>query len=474
MVVQLRRLLDTGDPDDRALVETVDNPGRPMRVIAAVGAGTGLSYHGADRIALRLPILDPSGSADELLSLRQDDTVAQVLMLPIHAQLIWGNDFSASVFDPAVGIPIPKVTTGTLGYFDACFTADELLAVHSLDGDSAWHLVGFEAVIPEHIRRFMHHYVLYGFYDGSPCTEANSAGGSLIWEWARGVDGRPMPAEAGFPMARASTELSPGRSAFRKFVVNYHIDNPDAEQNFVTDAGIRVFATQQLREHDAGSLQFGDPALTMTGTQLPKGKSSVTFECPSSCTERLGEAITIFNTQLHMHAKGIAMQTVQRGKNSSVKGGSNAPVVSQYYDVGFQDQVDRRMVVEPGDSFHTTCVYDTGDREDVKFGSGSDDEMCINFVLYYPATPHLASTGHRCGAGVCGSISTQLHPIETGAEDSALNVIRTWPSVMSCDEETPASSPTLMHNGGLARAPLPGYGYAGLITVLLAAIHFVP
>jgi hypothetical protein len=35
----------------------------------------------------------------------------------------------------------------------------------------------------------------------------------------------------------------------------------------------------------------------------------------------------------------------------------------------------------PGDSFKTTCYYEDGG----KFGRGSDDEMCIAFIMYYPA-----------------------------------------------------------------------------------------
>ena len=37
--------------------------------------------------------------------------------------------------------------------------------------------------------------------------------------------------------------------------------------------------------------------------------------------------------------------------------------------------------VLPGDSFRTTCYYKDGS----KFGPGSEDEMCIAFIWYYPA-----------------------------------------------------------------------------------------
>ena len=40
----------------------------------------------------------------------------------------------------------------------------------------------------------------------------------------------------------------------------------------------------------------------------------------------------------------------------------------------------------PGDSFKTTCYYEDGG----KFGRGSDDEMCIAFIMYYPAREYFS------------------------------------------------------------------------------------
>lgn len=37
--------------------------------------------------------------------------------------------------------------------------------------------------------------------------------------------------------------------------------------------------------------------------------------------------------------------------------------------------------IMPGDSFRTTCFY----RDGSKFGLGSQEEMCIGYIMYYPA-----------------------------------------------------------------------------------------
>ena len=43
-------------------------------------------------------------------------------------------------------------------------------------------------------------------------------------------------------------------------------------------------------------------------------------------------------------------------------------------------------VIEPGDRLVTTCEYSSTSRDTpTRFGEGTDDEMCFNFMLVYPA-----------------------------------------------------------------------------------------
>ena len=54
--------------------------------------------------------------------------------------------------------------------------------------------------------------------------------------------------------------------------------------------------------------------------------------------------------------------------------------LSNYHQGGFLTPQETYKVL-PGDSFRTTCYYKDGS----KFGLGSEDEMCITFIIYYPA-----------------------------------------------------------------------------------------
>ncbi|CAI5527453.1 unnamed protein product, partial [Closterium sp. Naga37s-1] len=73
--------------------------------------------------------------------------------------------------------------------------------------------------------------------------------------------------------------------------------------------------------------------------------------------------------------------------------------------------------VFPGDELRTTCVWDSSARSAVtRGGPSSDDEMCINYLVYYPVTKGhemvmcfdycASTTNHACGAGEIRYIPT--------------------------------------------------------------------
>ena len=81
LVVELRRLLVTEDGEDRPVAYGIDNVGRPMRVILAHGQVSGdgvFGYHSSNRIAVKLNLLDPTASLDELATLRTDPDVVTI------------------------------------------------------------------------------------------------------------------------------------------------------------------------------------------------------------------------------------------------------------------------------------------------------------------------------------------------------------------------------------------------------------
>jgi len=54
-----------------------------------------------------------------------------------------------------------------------------------------------------------------------------------------------------------------------------------------------------------------------------------------------------------------------------------------FWDFAFQQNTPVNYTIEPGDRISTHCVYNRGNK-DVPFAEASDDEMCIQYVFYYP------------------------------------------------------------------------------------------
>merc|ERR1712136_693437 len=142
-----------------------------------------------------------------------------------------------------------------------------------------------------------------------------------------------------------------------------------------------------------------------------------------TCTSSWTENITFIGGMPHMHAVGAAMLTEFYGPDNTLLGTHEA----EYYRFETQHTalMKESIVVPPGSHLVTTCTLDTPST--VEFSLGSTDEMCIHFLLYYPAQDH--PYGSLCGQEICGGLDNVSVP-ET--------VIRSFGS--SCDESSSTST----------------------------------
>jgi hypothetical protein len=71
---------------------------------------------------------------------------------------------------------------------------------------------------------------------------------------------------------------------------------------------------------------------------------------------------------------------------------------------GFFDQEFRPqspcVEIRPGDTITTTCNYDNGTGQTVVGGEATTQEMCMNFLIYFPRLPNPSD-------GYCGTIEGQ-------------------------------------------------------------------
>jgi hypothetical protein len=183
-----------------------------------------------------------------------------------------------------------------------------------------------------------------------------------------------MPENVGIPL------FGPG-SQFRSISIQTHYNNPNKVPNLLDSSGMRLYYTVIPREIEAAWLQIADPFTLLSGTAIASGLTQYSFSCGGECSSFVleGEPVTVIAEGLHMHQTGVRMT------NELIRDGEVVNFAAvEVFDVEQQGifrvpQPDFQIL--PGDSFRTTCYY----RDGAKFGLSSQEEMCIAYMLYYPA-----------------------------------------------------------------------------------------
>ncbi|KAI8607127.1 PHM/PNGase F domain-containing protein [Chytriomyces sp. MP71] len=209
----------------------------------------------------------------------------------------------------------------------------------------------------------------------SLCSQA-----ALLWAPGNGMT--VYPAEAGLPI---------GSGGFEYFSLQIHYNNPDGLSKVVDSSGFKFYYTSVLRKYDIGLLLVGQFDLTIPGNSSTYTDSD-TGICPSTCTSKFPGNITIISNVLHMHTLGFNISTRQiRGSQEIIPLGER-----HYYDFNYQGvspPTDPNAVLMPGDTLLTKCRFKptSGLRNNVThFGENTADEMCLNYISYYPRNPKIS------------------------------------------------------------------------------------
>ena len=176
LMVQTRRLLNTGDPQDRRIVDdsSSDIPGH--RIIAAWGDTSSISYHVGRRARGMVRWYrfghNDGVSFDKLISEQSD------------------GYFELTAQD----YPIKPIDTE---YVSFCLTWSEVRAQLPPDLDS-FMVIGVEELIDEDTAPYIHHFTAFGGgeEDVSECTERGSML-DLIYAWAPGENAMMTPENVG-------------------------------------------------------------------------------------------------------------------------------------------------------------------------------------------------------------------------------------------------------------------------------------
>jgi len=212
------------------------------------------------------------------------------------------------------------------------------------------------------------------------------------------------------PDVTGMTIAVPGRM-YVAFQMHY---NNEANVQGLTDAsGLAIYRTNQLRQYETGTFLFGT-----IGVPVPKLMPAVSLSgiCNSTATHDMipDAGVTVYASFLHAHQRGRRIWTsvVRNGTFIGTMGNN------QNYDFNLQKiQLLPPMLLRKDDEYVTVCTYNTvNDTKDVAWGETTADEMCFNFLYYYPiinasiSTQQCGTRGNPVGAGRPGAASCALQP----------------------------------------------------------------
>lgn len=259
------------------------------------------------------------------------------------------------------------------------------------------HIVKFESIIQDGNEATVHHMIAYYCPEylitndshigvEGPCDEWSEnmpsrqcRGERMAYVWAVGGNDLYMPQSAGMPLS--------GDSGFHYVFMEIHYDNPLKKSGIVDSSGFRMYVTPTLRENDVGILMIG-LNINYLGQWIPPGLSNAHNAgfMSSECTENSvpDEGIKVFGSFLHQHTIGKALNF------RHIRNGTElTPIDTNLnYDFNYQQTIifDEHITILPGDSFIIDCWTDSRSRTEITIsGETSSQEMCLEFLLYYPS-----------------------------------------------------------------------------------------
>jgi hypothetical protein len=241
-------------------------------------------------------------------------------------------------------------------------------------GDEEVQAIAFKTITDN--AKVLHHWIL----SGRP--------GGFLTGWAPGEDGiRLMRPDVGMLMPRGPGSLNLDMHYFNTMGTTTESDKSGVE--------VCVVKKPKFRKNNAAVTM----SLASLGDFLGGGlapANTVNHEVTSNCTVGGSQPVTLLSASPHAHKYARHMRfTLKRSS------GEMLVMHDQPFMFGEQKSfaLDPPVVVNPGDVITTTCVYTNMTSKNITFGESTEDEMCFNFAMYYPAGGLTCSGGGFFGGG---------------------------------------------------------------------------
>lgn len=197
--------------------------------------------------------------------------------------------------------------------------------------------------------KVVHHWILWD------ATEGSSLAG-----WAPGGIPDELPSDVGLYMPKGQGVLT----------LDLHYYNLTGGEPQPDRSGVEVCITRKLRPKTAANTGLNGSATV---------KAMSTASTPVACQVTTTDEVRFLGINPHMHQLGThaKLELTRAGMTTTLW---DAPF-------RFTEQAMRpldNIQVMTGDVLTTTCTHVNDRPTDVQWGESTDDEMCINWVRYYP------------------------------------------------------------------------------------------
>jgi hypothetical protein len=197
--------------------------------------------------------------------------------------------------------------------------------------------------------KVVHHWILW-----------DATQGSSLAGWAPGGIPDDLPSDVGLYMPKGQGALT----------LDLHYYNLNGGEPQPDSSGLEVCISRKLRPKTAANTG-------LNGSAVVKAMSSAST--PVMCQVTTTEEVRFLGINPHMHQLGT------HAKLELTRGGMTSVIWDAPFK--FTEQAMRpldNIPIMTGDVLTTTCTHVNDRPTDVQWGESTDDEMCINWVRYYP------------------------------------------------------------------------------------------
>ncbi len=210
----------------------------------------------------------------------------------------------------------------------------------------------------------IHHYILYGTQ-----TAGAVAGGTFIAGWAPGGVNAVMAPDLGLVLD------------YPHFYLQVHYNNPgNPPTNDASGVAFCTVPPERARPNHVGIVTLGS-----VGINIPPGAQNQAVTGTCNNLSATGKPLTIVAGSAHMHLTGTGFKTDHfNAAGQSLGLITNVPIGTWKFDDQKPQPVLQRRTYNNGERLVTTCYFSNTSTRTIRFGEGTDDEMCFDFMSVYP------------------------------------------------------------------------------------------